>query len=223
MAILKEAPSDAREMHARIYNEEQVELPPELNFLLNSMQNEATGLGKNQSTTLLASVKQESIFIRDALEEQTIARTLLERFGLPYLPGAETVWLTLSEYLNTAKKATEQAQLQLNQAVEQIRALLVYQLKIEQEAKLKTLREEEKKHQSGITILDKSGQELTGENSLSARKDGAVTKKKERLNEISIEKKGIEEFIQAITAMAVNLMNSASDIGRFGSAELVMS
>ncbi len=63
-----EVPHKAREMHASIYSKEVATLPMELNFLLASIQNEASALGSeslpmaaetSSFQPLLASVEQK--------------------------------------------------------------------------------------------------------------------------------------------------------------------
>jgi hypothetical protein len=224
-------PNRAREMYAGIYPQEVVALPIELNFLLASIQNEVSALGDenmtitneaNQLESLLESVGQESSIIRDAMEEQTVARTLLLRFGLPYLPGAEVVWLTLSEYFANANTATEQALVQLSKAIEQIKALVVIQLKTDQEDRLRALELEEKQHQSGIITLQKS-EDLLGENNLNVQKDGAIAQKKLRLIAISNEKVKIKRSIQATIATMSNLVKSFINVNHFDKTQLAMA
>jgi len=225
-------PTDAREMHSRIFPGEATQLPAELIFLLASLRNQATAseiteLPASAETSalapLLASLQQETVMITEAMEEQTIARTLLLRFGLPYLPGAEKVWLTLSEYLVDAKKATEQAKLQLRQAVDQIQALLITQLAVDEEKQLQALSAEEEQHRQGITTLDNARGNLVDENQLSTANNQAADQKKQRLTAISAQKSRIKDSIQSMRSVASSLFINFTSIRQFDSAELVMA
>ena len=218
-------PAEAREMFGSMYQKEAAQLPPTLAFFLAMMlraNNTSAELEMEEQEDLFVEVKERTLVIEEALEEQTLARTLLLRFGLPYLPGAEKVWLTLSEYLVNAKAATEQAQLQLEQAINQIRALLIYQLTVEKEAELKTLELEEVAHQQGTLILHQTDISLAVETELDDQKNSAIDQKKERLTVISIQKRQLQDSIESMRAMVSNLFTSFANIGQFKQTQLVM-
>ncbi len=216
-------PMDAREMHAQIFSGEAVQLPPLLTFFLAMMLKNNQNVEMETDQLLLTEVEQKTLTIEEAMKEQTIARTLLLRFGLPYLPGAEEVWLTLSEYLANAKEATDQAQLQLKQAIEQIRALLITQLAVDQEDELRTLKTEEKEHQQGITTLQKSGTILIEENALVSQKNAAIEQKKQRLTVIAAQKEQLKNSIQSMQVMVSNLITSFTGIHQLDQTQLVMA
>ncbi len=233
MPALKEhqhIPTDARDMHSHIFPGKDTRLPLEIAQSLSSFQNivatDKIGVGLEKTSSLqplLDSFEQETLIVEESLEEQTIARTLLLRFGLPYLPGAEEVWLTLSEYLVNAKKATEQTQLQLKQSIDQIRALLITQLTTDQESRLVTLEKEEEKHKQGIATLQKTDANLVEESQLISQNNGAIAQKKNRLVVISAQKRQIKDSIESMRAMVSNLITNFISIHRFDSAQLVMA
>ncbi len=219
-------PQDARDMHERIYSHEEIQLPPVLIFLMStifkSTQNQE--LKANEvSQTLLLELEHQMQIVNEAIEEQTIARTLLVRFGAPYLEGAEAVWLTLSEYLTQAKEATDQAKLELQQTINQMQAILINQFVTEEEAELKMLEAEEEKQQQGVDTLKRTDDLLVGENQLISQSSIAVIRKKETLNLIVERKKRIKDSIAATQASVSNLISSFIGINRFNSTELVMA
>ena len=223
-------PTDAREMHENIFLNETIELSPEIILLLSSFQNiTATdkieaGFDKTSSLQpLLDSLQQKTLIVDESLKEQIAARTLLFRFGLPYLPEAEEVWFTLSEYLVNAKETTEQSQLELKLAIEQIKALLINQLVTEQENQLQTLIIKENQHKQGITTLQKTETNLVEENQLISQNGEAIKQKKEQLTVISAQKKQIKNSIESMKAMISNLLAGFAKINQFNSAQPVMA
>jgi hypothetical protein len=218
-----EAPTDAREMHGRIFSSETTQLPPDLVFFLSMVLKNNVDIEAESAQPLLTELEEEIVVVREAVEEQTIARTLLLRFGLPYLPGAEEVWLTLSEYLANAKEATEQTQTQLEQTINQVQALFISQLVADEENQLLVLEAEEVEHQQGINTLGESGYFLTNEGQLTTQKNNAVTQKRERLNLIASQKITIQNSIESMRSMVNNLFMNFTNIRQFDQTQLVMA
>lgn len=218
-----EAPTDAREMHSKIFSSETTQLPPALAFFLSMVLKNNVDIEAESAQPLLAELEEEIVVVREAAEEQTIARTLLFRFGLPYLPGAEEIWLTLSEYLANAKKATEQTQTQLEQTINQVQALLISQLVADEENQLLVLEAEEVEHQRGINTLGESSHFLTNEGQLTTQKNDAVTQKRERLNLIASQKRTIQSSIESMRSMVINLFMNFTNIRQFDQTQLVMA
>jgi hypothetical protein len=229
-----EAPDASRAMFTSFYGAENQEsiIPKELTFILDLVQSEANAPEDEVSLInteasplqhLLNSIKQEIGFVTETTEEQVFARTLLVRFGLPWLPGAEEVWLMLSERLTEAKEVTQQAQLQLEQAINQVRALLVSQLTTDQENELKILQAEERQQQDGMITLQESGAALADEADLDAQKNGALILKKERLSAITIEKRQVKKSIESMRAMVSNLLLGLAGVRQFDQTELVIA
>ena len=216
-------PQEARTMYMTMYDQETAEMPTELTFVLDLIQNEAVTPKIDTAEDLFESIQRETLFIEEAAEEQAFARTLLRRFGLPYLPGAEKVWVMLSEYLTNAKEATEQAQAQLEQTIEQVKALLTHQLTIEKEEELEELHREEKQHLAGTTLLQETNTALLNEDELAAQKDEAIDQKEERLRIISVQKIQIKSSIESMRAMVSNLIASFSGVKQFDKTQLVMA
>ena len=223
MPNLVEAPTDAREMHGNIFSSEATHLPPALVFFLSMILKNNVDIKAEPAQPLLDELEEEILIVREATEEQVVARTLLLRFGLPYLPGAEEVWLTLGEYLANAKEAAEQALFRLRETVDQIQALLIGQLVRDEETQIEALEIEEKQHRQGIMTLQKTSPSLHEENQLMEQRDGAVSQKKDRLTIISIKKKEFRDSIESMRAMVVNLFISSTNIQQLDSTQLVMA
>jgi hypothetical protein len=218
-----EVPTDAREMHGGIFSSETTQLPPALVFFLSMILKNNVDIEVESAQPLLAELEEEILVVREATEEQTIARTLLFRFGLPYLPGAEEVWEILGGYLVNAKEATKEARVQLKQTINHLQALLITQLTTEQESQLEAIELEEKQHRQGITTLQKSSSNLVDESPLASQNNDAITQKKERLMIISTQKGQIRNSIESMRAMISNLLMNFSSIQQFDSTQLVMA
>ena len=216
-------PTDAREMHARIFSGEATQLPPSLIFFLATIFKNSQEAEVDAAQPLLDSIEGEVAAIEESLEEQTIARTLLLRFGLPYLPGAEEIWVILSEYLDNAKEATEQTQLQLKETVAQIQALLITQLTTEHQEQLESLELEEEQHRQGITTLQKAEVSFVDEDQLADQNDEAITQKRDRLTFISTQKRQLQNSIESMRAMVSNLLINFTNVQQFDSTQLVMA
>lgn len=150
------------------------EVPAELGLLLRSQ---------------VAMVNQEASQAITALLEETAGRTLLHRFGSPESALAVPVWKLLSDRLNQAKETTVETVGGIQQAIVDIRGLLI-SIAALKEQELAKLEAEEKAEQAALNQLITV--DLSDERVLNDRSETARGTFKDRIEAIQAHRRTIE-------------------------------